>query len=254
MTDSGSGYSHQDPEDSSSDYALRQFQIDRTLARVRTMVLVKVISVKGGAGAIAKPPMVAVQPLVKLIDGQGNSSSHGTINNVPVFRYGAGTFAVICDPIVGDIGWCAIADRDISAVKSTGAEATPGSRRMFDLADAVYMGSLLSGVPDQYVTFTANGMKMADKNNNTIVMESDGIKINGLLINQSGQVQGNLPVTGALELAGSIEALDGSEYAGNISTLGTVTGSDMIANPGGSQVTLRGHISINSGTPPTPGH
>src|SRR6266436_8921388 len=118
MSDSGSGYSQQDPEDSASDWAARQFQITRTLARVRTMVLVKVTAIHGGAGAIASPGTVTVQPLVKLIDGQGNSSSHGTINNIPVFRVGGGKNVVICDPLVGDIGWMAVADRDSSAVKA----------------------------------------------------------------------------------------------------------------------------------------
>jgi len=36
---------------------------------------------------------------------RGNSSSHGTINNVPVFQiWSRDNLAVICDPIVGDIG------------------------------------------------------------------------------------------------------------------------------------------------------
>lgn len=251
---STTNYTQQDPDDSASDFAARQFQINQTLARVRTMVLVQVKAIGGGAGAIASPGTVNVQPLVKIIDGAGNVTSHGTINNIPVFRLGGGTNAIICDPVVGDIGWMAVADRDSSVVKSTKAEAQPGSRRTFDLADGVYMGSLLSPTPTQYVVFDSTGIKVVDSNGNTIKMEADGVNINGLIINQSGQVAGDLPVTGALKLSGSIDAIDGTEYTGNILTTGTISGSDMIANPGAAQVTLRGHISTASTNPPTPGH
>lgn len=230
MTDSN--YTQQDPEDAASAFASSQFQINQTLAKVRTMVIVQVMSVTGGAGAIAAPATVSVKPLVKIVDGNGNASSHGSINNIPVFRYGSGNGAVICDPVVNDIGWMAVADRDSSVVVKTKAEAQPGSKRKFNLADGIYMGSILSGVPAQCVTFTENGV--------SIKSGSDGINLNGLVINQDGQVEGNLPVTGALELAGSIEALNGSTYAGNIQTSG-----DMIAGFGGAdQVGLQTHVHV----------
>lgn len=243
---SDSGYSQQDPEDSASDWAARQFQINQILARVRTMVLVKVTAIKGGAGAIASPGTVTVQPLVKLIDGQGNSSSHGPINNIPVFRVGGGTNAVICDPVVGDIGWMAVADRDSSSVKANKAEANPGSRRKFDMADGVYMGSLLSPVPTQYVVFTENGVK--------IISGTDGINLNGLIINQQGQVAGNLPITGNLELSGAIQALNGSEYGGDISTSGHFFGANFSIGSGGTLISLGGHQHAALNAPPVPGH
>lgn len=187
MTSTGSAYSQQDPEDSASDFAARQFQINQTLARTRTMVLVQVMSISGGGGAIASPGTVNVQPLVKMIDGQGNTSSHGLINNIPVFRLGGGSNAVIIDPVVGDIGWMAVADRDISAVKSNKAESAPGSRRKFDLADGVYMGSLLGNVPTQYITFTPSGISMSSPSEimfsvggHSIAISSAGIVLDGL--------------------------------------------------------------------------
>jgi hypothetical protein len=220
-----SAYTQQDPDDSASEFAQRQFQINRTLARVRTMALVQVLGLTGGTGAIAKPGTVNVKLLVKLVDGQGNVTSHGTIFNVPVWRLGGGDGAVICDPAVNDIGWMAVADRDSSVVLSTGAEAQPGSRRKFDLADGVYMGKLLGEEPVQYIVMNSSGMQWHDRNNNNIISSSSGISINGVLFNMSGQIQGTLAVTG-----------------------------NVISNPGAAQVTLQGHISVNSTTPPTPGH
>ena len=215
-------YSQQTPSDSASDFGLLKFHIDQRLARVRTVVLVQVTAVKGGNGAVAAPSTVSVKPLVKIIDGQGNVSSHGIVNNVLVWRPSSALGAVIIDPQVNDIGLLAVCDRDISSVVANKAEAQPGSRRKFDLADGVYLGSLFGATPQQYVTFTSNGIKIADKNSNTLVMGSTGVAINGLLINQQGQVAGNLPVNGALQLEGEIEALNGSTYTGDIRTGGNV--------------------------------
>jgi hypothetical protein len=212
-----SAFSQQDPDDSASEFAFLQFKINRTLARVRTMVIVRVMGITGGGGAIAKPGTVNVQPLVKIVDGNNNVSSHGTIMNIPVFRYGSGNGAVICDPVEGDKGWMAVADRDSSVVVSTGAEAQPGSRRKFDLADGVYMGSILSGVPTQYITFTENGIIMKSG--------SDGINLNGMVINPEGQVTGNLQVDGTIQ-----------------------------QGTGGTLVTLGEHIHSANNEPPTPGH
>lgn len=198
-----SAFSQQDPEDSASEFAFHQFKINRTLARVRTMVMVEVMGVTGGAGAIAKPGTVNVKPLVKVVDGNNNVSSHGTIMNIPVFRYGSGNGAVICDPVVGDKGWMAVADRDSSVVVSTGAEAQPGSRRKFDLADGVYMGLILSGVPKQGVTFTENGMQLFDKNNNTITTSAAGMNQTDCNGNQIQMAAGHVNiVTTVLQVNG----------------------------------------------------
>lgn len=222
-----SGYSQQDPDDSASEHALIQFKINQTLARVRTMVPVQVMGITGGGGAIAKPPTVNVQPLVKIIDGQGNVSSHGTIFNIPVFRLGGGNGAVILDPVKGDIGWLAVADRDISIVKKTGKESQPGSRRKFDMADGVYLGALLSAAPTQYLAFSPSGIALQDANNNSIKTTNAGISINGLLINQQGQIAGNLPVTGNLQISGTITALLGTAWGGNILTTGSIQGASV---------------------------
>lgn len=238
MTDSN--FTQQDPEDGSDEWLARQFQIDQTLAHIRTIVQVKVIAVQGGG--VGKPPTVTVQPLVKIIDGQNNVTSHGQINNIPVTRIGCGNGSIIADPIVGDVGWMAVGDRDNSVVMTTaGSESQPGSRRTFDLADGIYIGKLFGDAPAQYVQFTESG----------IVMKSgtDGINLNGLVINQQGQVDGNLPVTGALELGGAIDALDGSEYSADIKTSG-----DVMAGT----ISLKTHkqtgVTTGGGTsgPPTP--
>ena len=117
--------------------------------------LVRVISVSGGG--IGSPAMVAVQPMVDQVDGFGTRTPHGTIYNIPCFRYQAGVCAIIIDPIVGDIGLAVICDRDISQVKSTGGVSGPGSARQNSWADGLYFGSFLGGTPTTFVQMTQDG-------------------------------------------------------------------------------------------------
>ena len=117
--------------------------------------LVKVISVSGGG--ISSPAMVAVQPMVDQVDGFGTRTAHGTIYNIPCFRYQAGVCAFIVDPIVGDIGLAVICDRDISQVKSTGAISGPGSSRQNSWSDGLYFGAFLGGTPTTFVQATQDG-------------------------------------------------------------------------------------------------
>jgi hypothetical protein len=250
MADSG-GYSQQDPEDSASGYRSRQFQIERSIARIRTIMPVRVMAVAAGAGAIAAPGTVNVLPLVKIIDGAGRVSSHETVFNVPVWRVQCAWGSLIVDPVVDDIGIVLVADRDISSVVSSkGEESQPGSRRKHSLSDSIYLGGMFGpDTPPQYLRFTQHGIEMKSG--------TDGILLNGLKINKDGQVEGALPVTGGLELGGSITALNGSEYAQDISTTGRLVASDVFTPTtagGPPQVSLRGHIHSANNTPPTPGH
>jgi len=51
----------------------------------------------------------------------------------------------------------------------------PGSRRRFDMADGIYIGLCLADKPEQYISFTKDGITIKDKNGNKIIMSKDGI-------------------------------------------------------------------------------
>lgn len=117
--------------------------------------LVKVMSVSGGGAS--SPAMVAVQPMVDQVDGFGTRQAHGTVYNIPCFRYQAGVCAFIVDPIPGDVGLAVICDRDISQVKSTGDVSAPGSARQNSWADGCYFGAFLGKAATTTVTLTQDG-------------------------------------------------------------------------------------------------
>lgn len=226
------GNGQMQPSDTTSDFNVISFIIQQALARVRTTVLVKVVSVTND-GELSPVGFVDAQPLVNMLDGAGQAQQHGILLNLVYFRLQGGTNAIIIDPKVGDIGYTVIADRDISAVKSSKAQANPGSFRRFDLADGIYCGGILNGVPEQYVQMNSEGVKIADKNGNSIAMTALGIVITGTVIVNN------------IEITGTITGASGGTYAGNIATTGTVTGSEVSA--GGIALTTHHHGGVQTG-------
>lgn len=215
MSDSGlPGY--QGLTDDTSEFNIVSFIVQQALARVRTVQLVKVLAVSSGdTGPVGT---VDVQIMVNQLDAQGNSTQHGTIHTIPAWRLQGGGNAVVCDPVVGDIGWAGFCDRDISVVKKTKAVGNPGSWRQFDVADGVYIGGFLNGAPTQYWRFSSAGIDARDGNGNTIVMDSSGVKVNGVLFDRSGNVSGvaDLTTTGDASLGGGSKkvVLDGDPVSG----------------------------------------
>jgi hypothetical protein len=157
----------QEPDTASDRFNAHSFLIKSMLSRVRTATLVQVQAVTN-AGGLTAVGMVNILPLVNQTDGAGNVMPHATIFACPYLRIQGGANAVILDPQVGDIGIAVFADRDISSVTANQAQANPGSRRQHDMADALYLGGVLNGVPTQYVQFNASGLTLVSPNSVTI--------------------------------------------------------------------------------------
>lgn len=133
---------------------MQRFMTEQLLGRVRTAQLVQVKAVTN-KGEVKEVGFVDVLPLVKLMDGEGTTYSHGVVNGLPYFRLQGGKDkAVILDPKVGDIGVAVFADRDISGVKRQKKEVPPASFRRFDMADGMFFPCFLGGKPSCYVRFT----------------------------------------------------------------------------------------------------
>lgn len=258
MTDATQGYGQQDPSDSASEFNSYAFQIAQALARVSTVKIVQVKAVDTGKKT------VDIQIAVNQSDGQGNATPHGVISAVPYIWAMGGKNAFEIDPAVGDLGVMVVCDRDVSAVKAAKAIANIGSYRKFDATDGIYLfglPGLAADAPEQWVKFTDGGIEIKDKNANAIETNSDGISINGVVFNRQGQVAGNLPVTGALQLAGTITALAGGDYGanfrttGNITSTATITGTN-VAGQNVSEGSIRlgtHHHTAQGATSPTTG-
>lgn len=182
-----SGYGQFEPSDGAHPFNVQKFIIEQAINKVVTAKIVRVTGVfnaEGGAvgpndtGQIGQTGRLSVQPLVALQDGQGNTQPHGIVNGIPFSRSQGGANAVIMDPQIGDIGIMIVADRDSSAVKNSRDGAAPGSKRTFDIADGMYVCSLLNTeVPVQYVRFKEDGIELVDKNGNSIITNAEGMTI-----------------------------------------------------------------------------
>jgi hypothetical protein len=184
------GYGYLQPTDELGPLNPTAFIVAQMLSRVRTLTLCVVKSI-GTTG------FVNVQPIINMVDGNGNALEHGTIYGVPYLQMRAGATAIVVAPVVGDTGLLAVCDRDISSAKTSLAPGPPPSGREYDFSDAVYVMSLaLSPTPPtSTITATPTGFV----------------------------VSGNFTIEGNLLLGGTIEAANGGPYAGNISTSGDVT-------------------------------
>lgn len=150
-----------------SEFNALTFLVRQMLNGVRTATLVQVVSVTN-AGGVEAVGFVDIQILVQRVDGAGQVIDAGIVHDVPYLRLQGGANAVILDPQVGDIGIALMADRDISAVVATKAQAAPGSNRKHDAADALYLGGVLNGVPQQYVRFAAGGVEVVSPTKVTV--------------------------------------------------------------------------------------
>lgn len=213
------GNGQMQPADAASDFGVMSFIVRQQLARVRTMVVVKVVGVTN-EGDLSPVGFVDVVPLVNQIDGDNNATPHGTVFGLPYFRLQGGSNAVIIDPQVDNIGFAIIADRDISAVKTTKAAANPGSGRRFDLADGVYIGGILNGAPTQVVRFSPAGIDITSPTKVSITAPTIVL-------------QGNLQIDGTASGSGGGTVVFGADIHS--------TGAIVAGFGGGDQVTLQGH-------------
>jgi hypothetical protein len=206
--------SFQPVESLSSEYLAQVFLIKSLIARAATVTLVQVVKV-ANTGGVAAVGFVDLQPLVSQVDPNMNPTPHAVIRNNPYFRIQGGKNAIIIDPEVGDVGIALFASRDISAVSSTltGGKATvgqkpisPGSFRKYDMADALYLGGVLNGVPTQYIQFAAGGIT---------VTSPHPVTINGTDVNVNASAACNVTSTGKTTVtASAIDLVGGGGTAG----------------------------------------
>lgn len=206
-----------------------QFVIRRMLARVRTSTIVQVVAVYND-GDVTPVGVVDIQPLVQQTDSAGNVTSLAVVYGVPYMRVQGGTNAVILDPQVGDIGMAVFGDRDLSTVVATKKMGPPGSARQHNLSDALYIGGILNGTPQQYVQFTTSGIT---------VLSPQAVTIQAPTIT----LQGNVHTTGTLQQDGAVTANS------TITATGEVKGK-------GIPLSTHKHTGVQTGGgtsgPPTP--
>lgn len=169
----------QTPFDDTSTPSQQRFMVEQMLARVNTAMLVQVKKVTN-KGEVKEVGTVDVLPLAKMMDGEGNTFSHGIINSLPYFRLqGGAKKAVILDPKEGDIGVAVFGDRDLSGVIKNKKESPPGSFRRHDMADGMFFPCFLGGKPETFVRFTDDDhiFVAVDEGNTYVEVQKNWIRL-----------------------------------------------------------------------------
>ena len=165
------------PEQTVAGAAQDMYIINNLIANIHTMMPAKILSVTIPPDSLAPIGRCEVLPLVQQIDGSNNVYPMGKIINVPYLRVQGGSNAIVIDPQVGDVGLCGFCERDISIVKRTGELSAPDTRRKYDINSAVYMFTMMSGAPTQYIHFKTSGIDIkttGDLNINGLIIKADG--------------------------------------------------------------------------------
>lgn len=232
----------------SSEYNQFYFQVSQILASRNYCALVEVMAVTS-AGELAVAGTIDVRPCVNQLDADGNAIPHGIVNDLIYSRMQGGGDAVIMDPKVGDIGIAIFADRDISSVKATRARGNPGSDRRADMADGMYMGGILNGIPTQYIRFSSEGIRIHSPI--AILMDAPEIELRAPLveINASTSTIITTPqfkVIGASTLDGPVIAT--STIVANTSVTAPLISGTTEVKYAGKNATTHKHGGVTTGT------
>lgn len=205
----------------STEYASKWFMIDQLIKRMNTATLVKVesVTVDGQVGPVGQ---LDVTPLVNMVDGGANNYPHGKVRKIHYSRMQGGSKAVILDPKPGDIGIAVFADRDTSLVRKNKKASPPGSRRRFDVADGVYVMTVLGAKPTSYIDFESDGsIKISPDDGTTYIRITAGkITLHGAEIELDGNVRAGGTVASATRpvSADGTTTSDGASDVGNFLT------------------------------------
>ena len=158
----------------------------------------------------ASTNIVRVQPLIRLVDTQGNEIKRSQLT-IPVFNIGGGNALLRFNLNTDDLGWIKANDRDISLFLNGLSESRPNTNRKHQFDDAVFF-------PDKMRQFTASsddsgalavlqnttGTTRISIFESSVVVTANEITINGpLTVNGTISASGNISSSGDV-LAGSV--------------------------------------------------
>lgn len=173
-------------------------------------------------------------PLVMPRDAQNNSIQTVSIPRLPFYRMYAGRAAIVCDPVVGDVGLAVFAQQDSSRVKKgTSEPQSAGSFRCFDMSDGFYLGGFYNGNGDTNIIFDQQGnITINAPTAQTINTETATVNSKTSTINAEQKVTVNSPL---------------SEFTGDVTIQKSLTVTGGAAISGGSGASVEGNMAITNG-------
>lgn len=247
MSNNDGYYGTQQSSDATGEYNSIAFVIRSILNGRNFAALVKVVAVTA-PGGLALAGTVDVQPLVNQLDGQGNAIPHGVVNALPYIRIQGGANGVIMDPVMGDIGLCIFCDRDGTSVQATRGAANPGSLRRSDMADGVYIGGILNGIPTQYLMFTTAGIELHSPTKINLTAPEIDLVAPVVVITASTSTTITTPT---FTVNGNAVINGGTQFNGNAAGTGSITAPTIAGTNdvtgGGKSLKTHTHSGVTAG-------
>lgn len=164
---------------------------------------------------------VKVQPLIKMVDKDGNLITRQEIYSLPVFTAGAGDMLLSFPLSDGDLGWIDASDRDITTFLQDYADSSTPTRRMHSFMDARF-------IPDIMTNFDIDS-----EDDNAVVLQSRTGTVKIAMDDEIRIINDTVDIT-----------ITGSELTGTIPGGATINGAqitsdgDFITSDG---ISLRNH-------------
>ena len=89
--------------------------------------------------------MARVQPLIQVVDTEGQTFNRAPLANVPVLLLGGGGFFVSFNLPTGSLGWIKSNDRDISLFLQQHANNRPNTARLHTFEDSLFIPDIMTG-------------------------------------------------------------------------------------------------------------
>lgn len=171
-------------------------------------------------GSDGRAEYVSALPLITQTDADGKAVDPVVIPKLPFFRYQHGSAAVVCDPVVGDVGLAVFAQQDVSSNDGATEPKAPATFRCFDMSDGFYFGGFFGKKPETFIRIEQDGAITVNCKTATVnasqktEVTCPTNKINGTLT-----VTGLITGTGGLAISGG----SGASVNGSMTTTGDVT-------------------------------
>jgi len=157
------------PEAAESDLNDAVFVAQQIMAHARQATIVKVLAVHPGTWSTQNngtPTTIDVQPMIDQVNSEGTRQAHGTIYGIICSRHHSGGNAIRNDPVVGDVGFMTVSDRDHSQLyQNNGAQSAPGSNRRFSLSDGIYWGGIFTPQPTNLIDISGGNVAVTSPGN-----------------------------------------------------------------------------------------
>lgn len=184
--------------------------------------------------------LATVQPLIQMIDTEGNFHSRATNSNVPVLLLGAGNFFISFHIPTGSLGWIKASDRDLSLFRSTFTERPPNTLRMHTFEDSLFIPDVMTG--HNIEEEDAQAMVISNTDGSVRISFNDQrIKLTAPLVD----INGNANVSGTTTFLGDVSFEGDAGFDGAVNV-----------DASGVTVNLANHIHVTPAGPsdgPIPG-